>query len=297
MFNAEKVKNDCVHWIKDWFAKNGSESKAIVGISGGKDSSCVAALCKEALGVDRVVAVMMPNGEQKDIEDSHKIVLHLGIENIISVNIKDAFEALKNNIFAYATLKEGGNSGSWMDNRTNLPIGHVTEKWKAIPLEFNQGAEFNTPPRLRMTTLYAVSAMFDGRVANTSNLSEDVVGWSTLYGDHAGDFAPISKLTCSEVIDLGLALGLPTELMMKPPADGLTGQTDEDNLGITYAELDEFIRTGDIERGDMGSIPLAYASSTQESIKEMWTLRGKFKSELVRIPCFDPGLSEKWKET
>ncbi len=209
MFNAEKVRKDCVQWIKDFFEENGKGCNAVVGISGGKDSSIVAALCVEALGKDRVIGVLMPNGEQADIDMAKLLVNHLGIKHYI-INIKDAVEGLKKN----------------------------------IPFELSNQSVVNLPPRIRMSTLYAVAQSHNGRVANTCNLSEDWVGYSTRYGDSVGDFSPCSHLTVQEMKQIGRLLGLPDVLIDKVPIDGLSGKTDEDNLGFTYAELDRYIREG-----------------------------------------------------
>ena len=217
MFDAQKTKNSCVEWIRRFFEENGRDCNAIVGISGGKDSSVVAALCCEALGKERVIGVLMPCGEQFDIDCAYALVDHLGIKRY-EVNIKDAVEGVKS----------------------------------AMPKELALTSQTinNIPPRVRMTTLYAVSQSCNGRVANTCNLSEDYVGYSTRYGDAAGDFSPLAKLTVDEVKQIGRVLGLPDALVDKTPIDGLCGKTDEDNLGFTYAELDRYIRTGEIEDGD-----------------------------------------------
>ena len=217
MFDAVKVKNDCVQWIRDWFEVNGKDCNAVIGISGGADSTVVAALCVEALGKDRVFGVLMPNGEQSDISDSIKLVNHLDIL-YTTVNIQDAYYDIVNNI--------------------------------DLPLISNQ-TKINLPPRIRMATLYAISQSINGRVANTCNLSEDWVGYSTRYGDSVGDFSPLSNLTKTEVKEIGRALGLPNELVYKVPSDGLCGKTDEDNLGFTYDVLDRYIRTGKIEDTDV----------------------------------------------
>ena len=208
-FNAEKTKNECVRWIRDFFEKNGPGCNAVVGISGGKDSSVVAALCAEALGRDRVIGVLMPCGEQADIDMAKLLVSHLGIRHFI-VNIKDAVDGVTKN----------------------------------IPFELSEQSRQNLPPRIRMATLYAVSQSNNGRVANTCNLSEDWVGYATRYGDGAGDFSPCSHLTVQEVKAIGRVLGLPAVLVDKVPIDGLCGKTDEDNLGFAYAELDRYIREG-----------------------------------------------------
>ena len=211
MFDAKKVKNQCVEWIRDFFEANGKDCNAVVGISGGKDSSVVAALCVEALGKDRVIGVLMPQGVQHDIDMAQLLVDHLGIKHYI-VNVKDAVEGVLN----------------------SLPKD----------IEVTPQTVQNIPPRVRMTTLYAVSQSCNGRVANTCNLSEDWVGYSTRYGDSVGDFSPMSFLTVTEVKQIGYELGLPKELVDKTPIDGLCGKTDEENLGFTYAELDVYIRTG-----------------------------------------------------
>ena len=215
MKDAMKVKNDCVAWIRRFFEENGPGCSAVVGISGGKDSSVVAALCAEALGKERVVGVLMPCGEQKDIDMAELLVSHLGIRSY-TVNIKDAVEAIR----------------------------------REIPIELSDQSRINLPPRVRMATLYAVSQSVNGRVANTCNLSEDWVGYSTRYGDAAGDFSPCSGLTVAEVKEIGGLLGLPAVLVDKVPSDGLCGKTDEDNLGFTYAELDRYIRTGEMPEGE-----------------------------------------------
>ncbi len=241
MFNAEKVKNDCVRWIRDFFSQNGDGCNAVVGISGGKDSSVAAALCVEALGKERVIAVLMPQGEQPDIDKAYELVNHLGIKHYV-VNIKDAVEGIMNN----------------------------------FPPDLNATPQTvqNIPPRIRMSTLYAISQSVNGRVCNTCNLSEDWVGYSTRYGDSVGDFSPMSNLTVTEVKEIGHLLKLPKDLVEKTPIDGLCGKTDEENLGFTYAELDVYIRTGKIDN---------------EETKELIDKRHKanlFKLELM--PCFKP---------
>lgn len=239
MFDALKVKNECVQWIRDFFEENGKGCNAIVGISGGKDSSIVAALCVEALGKDRVIGVLMPCGVQHDIDMAQLLVDHLGIRHYV-VNIKEAVDAMK----------------------------------KAIPFELSTQSATNLPPRIRMSTLYAVSQSHNGRVANTCNLSEDWVGYSTRYGDAAGDFSPCSHLTVQEMKQIGTLLGLPDVLVHKTPIDGLCGKTDEENLGFTYAALDRYIRTGEIED-----------QQKKARIDRLHKLN-QFKLELM--PAFDP---------
>ncbi|MGN0647227.1 MAG: NAD(+) synthase [Oscillospiraceae bacterium] len=210
-FDVETAIADCCRWIQHWFAENGDGCPAVLGISGGKDSSVCAALLCRALGVHRVVGVLMPNSVQPDIADAQLLCAHLGIVNY-TVNIGNCANALTEEI----------------SNR--LPM--------------TKQAEVNLPPRLRMATVYAVSQSVGGRVANTCNLSEDWVGYSTRWGDSVGDFAPLANFTVTEVKAIGRALGLPEKLIEKAPSDGLTGKTDEDNLGFTYATLDAYIREG-----------------------------------------------------
>ena len=215
-FNVKEIKDKLVDWIREWFDKNGNGCNAIVGISGGKDSSVVAALCVEALGKDRVIGVLMPQGRQADIEYSHILCNYLDI------------------------------------NRALIPIGTVVntaeyEITTSLDQELSEQTKINLPARIRMATLYAVSQSMNGRVANTCNLSEDWVGYATRYGDAAGDFSPLSQLTVTEVKAIGRELGLPECLIEKVPSDGLCGKTDEENLGFTYDVLDKYIRTGEIE--------------------------------------------------
>lgn len=213
MFDAIKVKNDCVAWIRDWFEHNGQGCNAVIGISGGKDSSVVAALCVEALSPERVLGVLLPQTYQSDIDDSYAVVKHLGIDHKV-INIGPIVDL---------TLLQLSMFG-------DMPI---TEQTK-----------INLPPRVRMATLYAVSQSVNGRVANTCNLSEDYIGYSTRWGDSVGDFAPLAHLTSDEVVAIGDACGLPYELTHKTPSDGLCGKTDEDNFGFTYEVLNKYIRTG-----------------------------------------------------
>ncbi|MDD6284650.1 MAG: NAD(+) synthase [Firmicutes bacterium] len=210
-FDAAHAANSCIEWIREWFEHNGKGCNAVLGISGGKDSSVCAALCVAALGKDRVIGVMMPQGEQSDIDYSIDLCKTLDIRNY-TVNIKDAVNSM------YSAV---GDS-----------------------FEVTQQARFNLPARIRMATVYFVAQCNNGRVANTCNLSEDWVGYATRYGDGAGDFSPLSHFTVAEVKAIGRYLGLPEKFIEKPPIDGLCGKTDEDNLGFTYATLDRYIREG-----------------------------------------------------
>jgi len=213
MDNATEVKNRLIQWIQEYFKENArKDTMAVIGISGGKDSSVVASLCVEALGVDRVIGVLMPNGIQKDIDSALQLVKHLGIKNM-TINIEDSLSALYNSLTASKEI-------------------------------INEQVTINTPARLRMTTLYMVAGSLGGRVANTCNLSESYVGYSTKFGDNAGDFSPLGNLTVNEVKQIGYELNLPRELIEKIPEDGLSNETDEDRFGFTYKALDKYIRSG-----------------------------------------------------
>ncbi|MBR6222859.1 MAG: NAD(+) synthase [Lachnospiraceae bacterium] len=244
-FDVEKTTKECVEWIRSFFEENGKGCNAVVGISGGKDSSVTAALLVEALGKDRVIGVLMPCGVQSDIDMAKLLVSHLGIKNY-EVNIEASVKGL---------------------------IGEIE---KLFPV--SDQTRINLSPRIRMSTLYAVGQSHNGRVANTCNLSEDFVGYSTRYGDAAGDFSPLAHLTVTEVKAIGRYLGLPIELVDKAPSDGLCGKTDEDNLGFTYAELDRYIREG-----------IEPEASKKERIDTLHK-RNLFKLQLM--PCFEPGIEE-----
>lgn len=213
LVNPKQTKHEIVQWIRDYFAENGPDCSAVVGISGGKDSSIVAALCVEALGKDRVMGVLMPNGEQSDILDSLRLVGSLGIDYKV-INIADAASGL-------------------------------LEEMQGV-MRVSEQAIVNLPPRIRMATLYAVAQSLPngGRVANTCNRSEDYVGYSTKFGDSAGDFSPLANLMVHEVLEIGYELPIPRDLVDKIPSDGLCGKTDEDNLGVSYQEIDTYIMTG-----------------------------------------------------
>ena len=254
-FDAKKTKDEVVSWIRKFFEENGPGCNAVLGISGGKDSSVCAALCAEALGKEHVIGVLMPNGEQADIDMSRLLVKHLGIPYIV-VNIKEAFDG------AIAAIRSGEQSG--------------------MQLELSNQTMVNLAPRIRMATVYAVSQSMNGRVVNTCNQSEDWVGYSTRYGDAAGDFSPLARLTVQEVKAIGRELGLPDVLVDKAPSDGLCGKTDEDNLGFTYAMLDRYIREGEIDDPEKKALI---------DRKRKWN---KFKLELM--PVYESGLPVRSKD-
>ena len=234
----------CVNWIKEYY-KDNPDGKAIIGISGGKDSTIAAALCVEALGADRVIGVLMPNGSQIDIDDSYDVCRYLNLEPF-EVNIGDAYQRLAEEVLGDTLLPE-------------LPPIVTT----------------NTPARLRMTVLYMVAGLFpNSRVVNTCNRSEDYVGYSTKYGDAAGDFSPLGNLTVREVLEIGDELGLPERLVHKTPSDGMCGKSDEDNLGFTYDELDNYILgTGEV---------------SGETIEKIERLHKSSRHKYQPMPMFDP---------
>lgn len=211
MFDAKKVKNEIVEWIRNWFEQNGKDCMAVVGISGGVDSSVVTALCVKALGKDRVFGIKMPCGEQPDIEYANMLIKYLEIKSY-TMNIREAVTGINN---------------QFPDD-----------------IKISDQTTINLPARIRMATLYAISQSLNGRVVNTCNMSESYVGFDTRYGDSAGDLSPLANLTKTEVIALAKELGLPDELVHKTPQDGLTGLTDEQSFGFSYAELDAYIRDG-----------------------------------------------------
>ena len=243
------LKDEAIAFVKDYFAKNGDENtKVVIGISGGKDSSVVAALCWAALGKERVVGVLMPNGVQKDISDSQRLCKFLGIQNY-TVNIQNAYNGLTDEL------------------KKSLQIDETSYQYNT-----------NTPGRLRMTTLYGVAATIgNARISCNGNLSERLAGFFTLWGDGAGDFAPLAYLFVSEVIQLGLELGLPEELVRKAPSDGMCGMTDEEKLGFTYADLQAVV-TGKSENVD----------SKQKEIIQQKVDSIAWKRKLLNLPCFVP---------
>jgi NAD+ synthase len=209
-FDIKKQTENCIAWIQDYFDnKSGNAKGVIVGISGGKDSAVVVGLLCKAIGKEKVFGVLIPNGEQKDIEDSKKICKCLGIRYLI-VNIENVYEEIIDSIY----------------------------------IELTDQSKINIPARIRMTILYAIGSTMNYRICGTGNASEAYVGYCTKYGDSACDFNPIANFITDEVIAIGDYLGLPYDIVHKTPCDGLCGKSDEDNLGFTYAELNEYINTG-----------------------------------------------------
>ena len=212
-FNAIEERDKIIIYLRDKFNNLHPNSRAIIGISGGKDSTICAALLVRALGKERVVGVIMPDKEMPDINDAERVCECLDIDyKVISI---------------YAMTK------AFME--TNEKAGIILK----------EGAKINTPPRVRMTELYLINACqpYPSMVVNTCNRSEDYIGYSTKFGDQAGDVSVLQDLLVSEVLAIGDTLDeIPEELVHKTPSDGLCGKTDEDNLGFTYEQLDNYIK-------------------------------------------------------
>ena len=206
-----KLKDVLISRIQTWFRDK--YGPAIIGISGGKDSTVCAALMVEALGKTRVFGVLMPNGVQSDIEDSIQVVNHLEIPYTL-VNIQAAYDSI---------------------------VTQITNPLSTMPKEVNYSCKTNTPTRLRMTTLYAIAAQLNGFVCCTDNASEGYTGFSTKWGDSVGDFSILYDVLATDVMKLGDVLNLPKELAYKVPSDGMCGMSDEEKMGFTYQELDDFI--------------------------------------------------------
>ena len=209
----KKTIDNLIEWIRDYVKKYADG--VVIGMSGGKDSFVVAKLCTLALGKENVFGLILPNGEMPDKSDAVVSCEYLGIPYKI-VNINKAYDFI---------------------------IDEVKDKLPAEK-QLSDVTTINTAPRLRMTTFYAFAGSLNYLVANTSNLSEAMVGYTTKWGDNVGDFAPIANFTKTEVCEIGLMLGLPENLVNKKPSDGLSGKTDEEKLGFSYAELDDYIRNG-----------------------------------------------------
>lgn len=258
-FNVLEQTENCIDWIRKWFERNGDEnSKAIIGISGGIDSSTTAALCVKALGKDRVIGIMLPNGIQTDIDASQLLVKHLGIKHY-TINIGDTYHALVDEM---RVLAENGKE--WPGDQ------YIT----------------NTPARIRMTALFGAAAMIGNCfVANTCNISESSQGYDTVFGDNVGSFAPIAKFTKTEVRKIAKCLELPEILVNKTPIDGMSLNTDgsyksdEDKLGFTYEELDKTIRNIDYRGPNYDKIVNGF-------------IRTAWKRRIVNIESYDPELDE-----
>lgn len=203
-----------VDFIRKLLESSGAEG-IVYGNSGGKDSALVGILCKMA--TDNVLGVIMPCGTSRnfkeDKEDAIKVAGKFGIDYTV-VDITPARDALAECI---------GKS---------LPLGDM--------------AKVNIPPRLRMTVLYSIARTRNYLVAGTGNRSEGYMGYFTKWGDGAFDFNPISDLTVTEEYEILKYLGAPECIITKAPSAGLyEGQTDEGEMGITYAEIDRYLLHGE----------------------------------------------------
>ena len=253
-FDAEKTRDNLVAWIRNWFDKNGKDKRAVLGISGGADSTIVAGLCVRALGKERVIGVLMPNGDQKDIRDSYRVCEALDIDNIV-VNIGVTYNTIAEEIETALNMK---NIASNLSEQTLI----------------------NIAPRLRMTTLYGVSQTVGGRVVNTSNLSEAKVGYFTRWGDECGDMKPLVNLTKSEVVAIGKTMTeIPIDLIEKTPSDGLSGQSDEEKIGFSYDNLDKYLRN---QKDD---IP-------QDVVNKIVDRMNSVAFKLVPVNCFFPTMNK-----
>ena len=228
----KKLTQDCIAWIRGWFDANGPACTAVLGMSGGKDSTIAAALCAKALGPERVVGIAMP-AEGQSLNEADEICAYLGIKYLC------------------------------------LPIGRIEAEFDALEVympdgKFSLQTIQNIPPRIRMTALYAAAQSLNGMVANTCNLSEDYIGYATLFGDAAGSFSPLGGLVVREVLEIGHDLGLPCSC------------PDEAKFGFSYATLDRYIREGVCEDEEI-----------RAKIDRMHR-RNLFKTEILHIPTFRP---------
>ena len=266
MIDYKKLTKDCIQWIREWFAVNGPKSPAVLGISGGKDSTIAAKLCVEALGADRVIGVTIP-GEGQDTADAEEVAKILGIK-LFTVPIDDVAFVLNNYcISSMSPYQKEIEKAPYFTNFSESSL---------------KRAQQNLPPRLRMCVLYFISQFFDGRVVGTCNLSENFIGYFTIHGDGASDMEPLANLTVTEIRHIGEVLGLPKELVWKTPEDGLPhSQPDEEKFGFSYKHLDEYIRTGNFFLGDGEKKP------DVDKIRKMH-VASQFKRNMVKPPMFMP---------
>lgn len=251
-FETEKVTNDCINWIREWFNKNAYHKQAVIGISGGIDSAVVAALCSQALGRDRCIGVVMPNICQDDL-DMAKIIAREYCEQYVPINIGKAYTDI---------LVQMTDQLMYVSDQTRI----------------------NLPARLRMSVLYAVAQSVGGMVVNTSNLSESYVGYDTLFGDQCGSLSPLGMLTKTEIREMAKFLKVPTSVINKEPADGLSGRTDEESFGFTYKELDNYLRNGGV----------GVAANTISEIERKHEM-SEYKRQMVRLDTFQYLEAELWQ--
>jgi NAD+ synthase len=264
-FDAKEETKNLIQWIKDWFKNTRAQGPAVIGISGGKDSTVVAKLCIEALGADNVIGVSMPD-EGQDDSDAKKVAKAIGLKHLLTVPINRAVMGVRSESFV--SLVEEGELFKEKANE----ISHAEDSSKKFKEVFSR-ADQNLPPRIRMAVLYYISQTFNGRVANTCNLSEDWLGYATIYGDGAGDFGPLQDYTVTEIKQIGYELGIPCEWVDKVPDDGLPNSApDEEKFGFSYETLDKYIRN--IEEPE---------PEIREKIDRMHEA-SQFKRNLMHIP-------------
>lgn len=220
-----KEAENAINWIRDYVEKSGAKG-VVVGNSGGKDSATVIAMATIALGNEKVVTVAMPcNSISADLEDA-KLVAKTFEVPFLEIDL----------------------SKSYMEMETS-----IDNALEVINKELNREAKINMKPRFRMTTLYAVAQSLGYLVIGTGNLCEAMVGYTTKWGDSAYDFNPIANFTVPEVLAIGEHLGVPDKIIKKAPNDGLGGQTDEEKMGVTYKQIEEYIETG---KTDLEAMPI-----------------------------------------
>jgi len=254
-FDVEKITNECIDWIREWFGKNGAGCNAVIGMSGGKDSTITAALCVKALGADRVIGVAMPDRNQS-INEADEICKYLGIKYILA------------------------DIGPACDGFRNLSI---VDDGLAVNGMWSKQAEQNIPPRVRMAMLYAIAQTYNGRVSCNCNLSESYIGYETIFGDNVGAFSALRYLTVTEVKAIGRYLEIPSKWVDKIPDDGLPHScSDEEKIGFLYSELDEVIREGKHNASVEMNKLLKIMNMHQNS---------QFKRNMINIPSYVPEIT------
>lgn len=212
IIEAEKA----INWIKEFVESSGAEG-VVIGNSGGKDSATVIAMATRALGKDKVLTIAMPcNSIKEDLEDAKLVSMTFDVP-LLEIDLSDSYNTFE---------------------RT------INNSLKGIDKELVNEAKVNSKPRFRMTTLYSVAQSMNYLVIGTGNLCEQMVGYTTKWGDNASDFNPIGNFTVREVLAIGKYLGVPDRIINKAPSDGLGSKTDEEKMGVTYDQIEEYIETG-----------------------------------------------------
>lgn len=205
--------NLIIDWIRDYVKSSGAKG-VVIGNSGGKDSAVVIALCVKALGKENVLTVAMPcSSIPQDLEDA-KLVADTFDVQMLTVDLSSVYENL------------------------------CLEIENAIINDILTEASINIRPRLRMIALYTIAQQNSYLVVGTGNKCEQYIGYTTKWGDNASDFNPIAEFTVSEVLEIGKILGVPSRVINKTPNDGLGLGNDEEKIGVTYKEIEEYITTG-----------------------------------------------------